>query len=142
MYDWQVIIGMLQVYLPSIGLFFLGGPIGHGLAHQLGIALRAEWTRWMTTLYLFSLLIPLPLWVEGSLFYGHLWLVYALLSLSIGIARGLAFPAREELRRQMQERLKSTQEAIQQSLERSQKRKETQNMQETAVYAGTLGGEG
>lgn len=113
---WQTVLGMLQVYLPSIGLFFIGGTLGHGIATRLGVSLRAEWTRWMTTLYLFSLLIPLPLWVEGSLFYRHLWLVYALLSLTIGTARGLAFPDREEQRRRTEERLQRARESIQRSI--------------------------
>lgn len=117
---WQTVLGMMQVYLPSIGLFFLGGILGHGIANRMGISLRAEWTRWLTTLYLFSLLIPLPLWVEGSLFYSRLWLVYALLSLGIGIARGLAFPARQELQRCVQERREKARDAIEQSLQHHQ----------------------
>lgn len=120
---WQTVVGMMQVYLPSIGLFFVGGILGHGIANRLGVSLRAEWTRWMTTLYLFSLLIPLPLWVEGSLFYRHLWLVYALLSLAIGTARGLAFAEREEQRRRAQERLRRAQESIQQSIEQHEDEK-------------------
>ena len=117
---WRTVLGMMQVYVPSVGLFFVGGILGHGVASRLSISLRPEWTRWMTTLYLFSLLIPLPLWVEGSLFYRHLWLVYALLSLLIGIARGLAFPAREEVRRKIQERVQRAREAIQHSAEQTQ----------------------
>lgn len=120
---WQTVLGMMQVYLPSIGLFFVGGILGHGIANRLGVSLRAEWTRWMTTLYLFSLLIPLPLWVEGSLFYRHLWLVYALLSLAIGTARGLAFPEREEQRKRAQERLQRARESIQQSIEQQEDEK-------------------
>ncbi|MCS6950930.1 MAG: hypothetical protein NZ520_10760 [bacterium] len=117
---WQTVLGMMQVYVPSIGLFFVGGTVGHGIANRWRFSLRAEWTRWMTTLYLFTLLIPLPLWLEGSLFYRHLWLVYALLSLAIGVARGLAFPAREELQRQARERLQRAREAVQQSLKQNQ----------------------
>lgn len=120
---WQTIWGMMQVYVPSIGLFFVGGTIGHGIALRWRFSLRAEWTRWMTTLYLFSLLIPLPLWLEGSLLYRHLWLVYALLSLAIGVARGLAFPAREQLHRQARERLQRARDAIEHSLRSHQQSK-------------------
>lgn len=128
-----MVLGMMQVYLPSIGLFFVGGILGHGIANRLGISLRAEWTRWMTTLYLFSLLIPLPLWVEGSLFYKHLWLIYALLSLLIGMARGLAFPEREEQRRRIQEHLQQARESIQQTIERQQKEKNITSMNSVFV---------
>lgn len=131
---WHTVLGMMQVYVPSIGLFFVGGTLGHGIAHRWRFSLRAEWTRWMTTLYLFSLLIPLPLWLEGSLFYRHLWLVYALLSLAIGVARGLAFPAREELKQQARERLQRARDAVQQSLESHQRGK---NFTSSLPQAGT-----
>lgn len=121
----QMIMGLMQVYLPSIGLFFLGGILGHGIANRLQMSLRAEWTRWMTTLYAFSLLIPLPLWVEGSLFYSRIWLVYALLSVAIGIARGLAFPAREERYRRIQQRVQHAQQVIQQSLQAHNEERES-----------------
>jgi len=138
---WQMALGMMQVYLPSIGLFFVGGILGHGIANGLGFSLRAEWTRWMTTLYLFSLLIPLPLWVEGSLFYRHLWLVYALLSLMLGIARGLAFPEREEQRRRTQERLQRARESIQQSMEQQQPPQKNFLPHRSPFRAGTQGGD-
>lgn len=138
---WQTALGMMQVYLPSIGLFFVGGMLGHGIANRLGFSLRAEWTRWMTTLYLFSLLIPLPLWVEGSLFYRDLWLIYALLSLAIGMARGLAFPEREEQRRRTLERLQRARESIQQSLEQPQNEKKNLLSRSSPVHAGTRGGD-
>lgn len=134
---WQTVVGMMQVYVPSIGLFFLGGILGHDVADRLGISLRAEWTRWMTTLYLFSLLIPLPLWVEGSLFYGRLWLVYALLSLAIGIARGLAFPAREQLQKQLQQKVEHAQQAIEQSLQQHREEQKQVVPRNFAVEAGT-----
>lgn len=133
---WQTVQGMLQVYVPSIGLFFIGGTLGRDIAHWLGISLRAEWTRWMTTLYVFSLLIPLPLWLQGSLFYGNLWLVYALLSLGIGIARGLAFPDREQLQRDIRERLERAKRSIQQSLD--ERRDQNNNPTcELRAHAGT-----
>jgi len=141
MNHWQTALGMLQVYVPSVGLFFVGGLLGHGIANRLGFSLRAEWTRWMTTLYLFSLLIPLPLWVEGSLFYGNLWLVYALLSLTIGMARGLAFPEREEQRRRTLERLQRARESIQQSLEHAQNEKKNLLSRSASLHAGTRGGD-
>jgi hypothetical protein len=141
MNHWQTALGMLQVYLPSIGLFFVGGLLGHGISNRLGVSLRAEWTRWMTTLYLFSLLIPLPLWVEGSLFYGNLWLVYSLLSLTIGMARGLAFPDREEQRRRTLERLQRARESIQQSLEQQQNEKKNLLSRSVSLQAGTRGGD-
>ncbi len=141
MNHWQTALGMLQVYVPSVGLFFVGGLLGHGIANRLGVSLRAEWTRWMTTLYLFSLLIPLPLWVEGSLFYGNLWLVYALLSLTIGMARGLAFPDREEQRRRTLERLQRARESIQQSLEQQQNEKKNLLSRSVSLQAGTRGGD-
>lgn len=134
MHYWHTVLGMMQVYVPSIGLFFVGGTLGHGIAHRWRFCLRAEWTRWMTTLYLFSLLIPLPLWLEGSLFYRHLWLVYALLSLAMGVARGLAFPAREQLRQQARERLQRARDAIQQSLSPHQQGK---NFTSSFPQAGT-----
>lgn len=136
---WRMTVGMMQVYLPSIGLFFVGGILGHGIANGLGFSLRAEWTRWMTTLYLFSLLIPLPLWVEGALFYSRIWLVYALLSLVIGIARGLAFPAREELQRHARERLQRAQQSIQQTIERQQNEKKRIMSINPSFHAGTQG---
>jgi fatty acid desaturase len=123
---WLMVLGMMQVYVPSIGLFFVGGVLGHGIANGLSFSLRAEWSRWMTTLYLFSLLIPLPLWVEGALFYSRIWLVYALLSLVVGIARGLAFPAREEMRRRLRQKLQRAQESIQQTIE--QQHNQTKHM--------------
>jgi len=135
---WQTVVGMMQVYLPSMGLFFLGGIVGHGIANRIGVSLRAEWTRWMTTLYLFSLLIPLPLWVEGSLFYGRLWLVYALLSLGIGTARGLAFPAREERQRYTQDRLKQAREAIEQSLQQYRNQKEANTLPQMQEYRSSV----
>ncbi len=138
---WQTALGMMQVYVPSIGLFFVGGMLGHSVANRLGISLRAEWTRWMTTLYLFSLLIPLPLWVEGSLFYRNLWLIYALLSLAIGMARGLAFPDREVQRRRTLERLQRARESIQQSLEQQQNEKKNLLSRSLPVHAGTRGGD-
>ncbi|GIV14779.1 MAG: hypothetical protein KatS3mg022_0214 [Armatimonadota bacterium] len=136
---WQMALGMMQVYVPSIGLFFVGGILGHGIANGLGFSLRAEWTRWMTTLYLFSLLIPLPLWVEGALFYSRIWLVYALLSLAIGVARGLAFPAREELQRHAQERLQRARQSIQQTMEQQQSEKKRIMSINPSFYAGTHG---
>lgn len=136
---WRMTVGMMQVYLPSIGLFFVGGILGHGIANGLGFSLRAEWTRWMTTLYLFSLLIPLPLWVEGALFYSRIWLVYALLSLVIGIARGLAFPAREDLQRHARERLQRAQQSIQQTIERQQNEKKRIMSINPSFHAGTQG---
>ncbi len=136
---WQMALGMMQVYLPSIGLFFVGGILGHGIANGLGFSLRAEWTRWMTTLYLFSLLIPLPLWVEGALFYSRIWLVYALLSLVIGIARGLAFPAREQIQRHTRERLERARQSIQQTMEQQQNAKKHNMFINSSFHAGTYG---
>jgi len=141
MVNWQTVVGMLQVYPPSIGLFFVGGVIGHGIANRLGFSLCADWTRWMTTLYLFSLLIPLPLWVEGSLFYENLWLVYALLSLTIGMARGLAFPKREEQRRRTLERLRRARESVEQSMEQQQNEKKSLLSRSSSLHAGTQGGD-